>query len=496
MDFTLLHIVALSLVVIYAFDRFDSPSNKQDHSQLSWKKYSTTSTKYYTGLVLYIVVYILFYYILIVVGKEPLAKVIDPSLQKLPIELFSALILTVLLPSIRGIKEFDGFIKGKIYSLVNIPSEVKYMAKRIESAELVITNHEQDNIVKAFTENGMNKDSLNKLLDDNIIDKVMKAEFLIRQLARCLTEKSYKDFSMHYSANFKRLRESHDDVLLLVETYVNSSAAIRQDKSILKKLNKDTDKTLEDIYNLIGMAVISRVTTDKGRIARLSEIGIQINSEDRRFSWDMVAMIFMGIFILYFLKYTFETRVSDSKSNLTLSAQIALAYCLAVFWAVYPKTKKWEVAKQVSSSRNYSYYLLASVLTFVSYGVIRFLAGLSGAEDVSEYFSGAFLTYMPYQIPSTMTALFLCFMLESKITSKVRYFDLVLGSIALPTFMFVAKFIISSNTGKAFNFDNNDIIVSALAGMLIYYNVPYWYSRAQSSGPVADTSVTSVAAET
>ena len=116
MDFTLLHIVGLSLVLIYAFDRFDSPSHKQKHSQLSWKKYSTTSTKYYTGLILYIIVYALFYHILIIVGKDPLSSIADANLQKLPIELFSALILTVLMPSIKGIKEFDTFIKEKIYS--------------------------------------------------------------------------------------------------------------------------------------------------------------------------------------------------------------------------------------------------------------------------------------------------------------------------------------------------------------------------------------------
>lgn len=481
MEFTMLHVVGLSLVLIYAFDRFDSPSHKQDRSQLSWKKYSTTSTKYYTGLVLYIVVYALFYHILIVVGKEPLANITNENIQKLPAELLSALILTVLLPSIKGIKEFDTFIKAKIYSLVNIPSEVKFMAHRIESAELNINSDDHDAIINKFVEHGMKKDSLLKRLDDKIVEKAIKAEFLITQLANCLSKRSYKDFSMHYSANVDRLNEQHEDVLLLIETYVNSSTAIRQDKSILKKLNKDTDQVLKDIYNLISMAVISRFTSDQGRIDRLKEIGIKIESQDSRFSWDMVAMIFMGIFILYFLKYTFEVRQSENKSNLALSAQIALAYCIAVFWAVYPKTQNWGLAKQEDSHRNYSYYLFVSLLTFVTYALVRIGIDFSSGRPLAEYLSGSFITYMPYQIPSTMTALFLCFMLESKITSKVRYFDLALGAVALPTFMFVAKFIISSNTARPLAIDAHDIVVSALAGALIYYNVPYWYSRARSS---------------
>lgn len=481
MEFTFLHLVGLFLVFIFALDRFDSPSHKQGQSQLSWKKYSTTSSKYYTGLILYIVVYFIFYHVIILVGKEPLSKLIDQNLQELPIELISALILTVLLPSVKGIKEFDTLIKNKIYQLVNIPFEVQYMANRIEASKVKITENEHNAIIDKFIDHGMNKKSLNKLLDDKIISKSIKAEFLISQLATCLNKKSYKDFSIHYSANVERLNDQHEDVLLLIATYVNSSASIRQDKSILKKLNKDTDQVLKDIYNLISMAVISRFTSDKGRIERLSELGIKIENKDKRFSWDMVAMIFMGIFILYFLKYTFEARNSEFKSNLTLSAQIAIAYCIAVFWAVYPKTKNWGIAKQENSHRNYSYYLLAGLLTFVTYAAVRVLFELASDNDMSQYLSKPFLTYMPYQIPSAMTALLLCFMLETKTTKNIRYIDLVVGAAALPAFLFLAKFIISTNTGRPLSIDTHDIMVSTLAGTLIFYNVPYWYSRAKRS---------------
>lgn len=471
-----LYLIGLLLVIIFAVDRFGMAGNNDNTPK--WNKYSTTASKYYSGLLLYIVTYVGFYHVLMIPDISGLVAGWDDSLQNLPRELISAMALTVLLPSIKGIKEYDVFIKNKIYDLVNIPREVQYMASRLANAEVIINDESMTKVIDVMVARGADEKKLKSLLSDEMVASYIKAEYLLQNMHECLMKREYKDFYQRYESDLNHLRSELNDIHLLIEAYINGSVeGIRRDKTILKKMNKDIGQLLNNIYKLISMAVISRLASDSGRMRRLAEIGFVLQDEDTRFNWDMVAMIFMGIIILYVLKYyVFES--SDGSFKLLLSVQIAFGYCCAVFWAAYPK-QRWNFARKRGEFRNYSFYLMAAVLTWASYSIVRILFAMGRGSGFEEYVSGRFLETTAYQIPSAVAAILLCYLMETSAQKGNRIVDALIGAVSMAGMNLLVSHMLDKQS------DWYDLAISAMVGLLIFHTVPHWFRRAGEQQSVA-----------
>jgi hypothetical protein len=118
------------LIFIYASERFNTPPSTRS---------STTALRYYSAMLVYLLVYLLAYYFL---SKYPLLLNFliienDPELRKISentsTSILVALILALLVPKVPTISELDVRLRRFLHRLALIPYEVIRMSKDIQT---------------------------------------------------------------------------------------------------------------------------------------------------------------------------------------------------------------------------------------------------------------------------------------------------------------------------------------------------------------------------
>lgn len=452
------YLIGLSAVLLFSWDRFNTPVENRS---------STTTSKYFTGFMMYLVTYITFYHALFLLPEfEDVFSQVNPDIVKLPKELASALILTVLLPSIPYIKEYDAVIKRKICYLVNIPHEVLYLAKSMKRSHIAMDEDTLTLVKSGLAEKGFNVEKLFSAGEDLIINNWVKISFLKEKMSHCTDCKEYRGFVDRFGDELKAVIERYDDLTPLVLAYTHASdESLEKDRQIYVKVEKDSGSLLDDMYLLIGRASFSRLNILENKSRILENFGIEINKPTTVLSWDMIAMIFITIFILYGFKYAMEDGGPEAFNTIYLILQIAISYCIAVYWSIYPKLY-WELAeRKQDEDRKFRYYLVAVFLTIVCVALVRLLILALQGLDIEEFF----VKYAAWQIPSASLTLLLCFLLDSHSARVNRWVEGLVGAV----YLCVAYGLTLKILGKVH--PPVDYIYPFIIGFMVCASVPYWF---------------------
>ena len=456
--------LGLIVVILYSIDRFNTPESN---------RLSTTSSKYYTGLMMYLSAYIFLYHVfLLLPDLEAQVNKLFPDITWLPKELVAALLLTILLPAIPYVKGMDSSIKNKIYDLVNIPQEVYVLVKKLRSSSYKNTEEELNATHDELVSYGFNKENMDKSVDDLLVSTWLKVTMFKNKIKDCKDCGEYKLFNRLYKNNCEQILEKYDELMPLVLAYVNSSHdGPMKDADMSKKLHKIVNSYLDEIYKLMARAVFSKSTVLGKSNKMLEDLGFVINEKDIRLSWDMLSLIFMSVFILFSMKFVLDDSRSASSAFL-LAFQIAISYCIAVFWAVYPKMYWPFAVRGTDGARKYSYYLIAVLLTILFVLIVRVLVQAIKYDDLALIYSNI-VKYAPWQIPSASLTLLLCYLLDNKSVLINRWFEGILGAIFMCFALAYATYVID------IGFTPFDYIFPFLTGLIIFSYVPHWYRRSQ-----------------
>lgn len=468
------YFLGLFLVFLYSIDRFNTPSTN---------KLSTTLSKYYTGMAMYLVVYFFIYHALIAFGNlDLLVKNINPDIAKLPKEIISAMIVTVLLPVVPYIKEFDKLLKSKIYIMVNIPTEVSYLARQLKKYELFKSDEELSLAAKdLLVAEGFDQDKLAALINDKLIRSWNLATVLKDKIASCIDPAEYSTFMDAYAAKIDELDEKYKEILPYICSYVKGGAgSIAKQADVISSVEKSLSALLEEYYLLIAKAMLSKFNMPGKKAKLLTAMGfVDVKHDDVRMNWDIMSMIFISIVLIYFGKYALEGGgLSEHKFKVILI--IAVGYCTAVFWAIYPKVY-WPLAeRQPGEPRRYTYYLVAMMLTAVMVLAFRFVVGAVGGRELDVILE-SLAKYSYWQIPSTVMVLQLAFFLDCRKTLVNRWVEGVIGGSVNCLSYFVATEQMGKVPGEI------DFIPPFVIGMLVCSTVPHWYRRALANKTAAES---------
>jgi hypothetical protein len=194
----------------------------------------------------------------------------------------------------------------------------------------------------------------------------------------------------------------------------------------------------------------------------------------------MISLIFMTVFIVYATKFFLD----DDKDNpwaFLLALQIAISYCIAVFWALYPKMYWAFASRQKEGTRRFSYYLVSTLITIGCVFIIRVLVLGVKTGGITHIF-GSLMTYMPWQIPSAALVLLLCYFLDSRTVLISRWFEGVVGAVVMCMAFAMASHLVNNPTILY------DYSFPFLVGFMVFSYVPYWYrnsiSQADETEPV------------
>lgn len=459
-DINLYYVLGLFVVVLYATERFNTPETN---------RLSTTSSKYYTGLVMYISVYSFLYHALFLLpGLDEQVHTYFPDVVWLPKELVSALLLTIFLPSMPYIKSYDKLIKDKIYYLVNIPQEVMKLSRKLANSSFEAPEDILKSSYAELIEYGFDENKMDILSEDFLTNKWIKATVFKNKIKNCIDSGCYESFRRVFIKDFERIQEKYNELRPLMLAYVNSNdGSLLKDGDIAGKIDKTMHSLFDDVYQLIASAVLSKSTVPGSEKKIIEQIGFTYKKPGPGISWDMISLIFISVFILFIIKFVVIRDMPNDKAFL-IAFQISISYCVAVFWALYPKLY-WGFSQSSSeNSRLYLYYLMSAVLTFLTVLIVR---ALIISLTHSDYQSGydQFIKTMPWQIPSSALALVLCFFLDTKLVLINRWAEGLLGAIIMClTYAFTMEVIEKIPAYYDFAF-------AALLGVLVFSYVPHWY---------------------
>ncbi|MBT8294074.1 MAG: hypothetical protein KJN70_12425, partial [Eudoraea sp.] len=399
-------------VVIFAADRFHTPYIN---------RYSTTASNFYTGAFLYSISYLGMYFLLClypeVINGITAGQFNNSEFSKLPKELVAALALTVLLPNTPGIKGFDQKFKEKIFKLINVPKEVRLIKGQLKDSRFRVPENQRDEVSRVLIKKGFDAKDIEFEDENNIGFKITKISYLIIAIKKWRLGDKYKKFSLDFTGKIDALIKTYEQQcpvylgmtnVMEIDVSVVKETEARKIQNIVENNKNSCDEfsslVLDEIYELLARALFSKWNNEKTRCEELKAVGFQMKSQPGYFSWDVMAGLFLAIFIIYFFRFTF----SEIKVNaVLLTLLISLAYCTAAFWATYLKLN-WDFAKRKDGQgRRYFYYLVAMACTFGTVAVFRI--GVYGIEhQTMTEITDRFINHMPWQILSTGMALMLC----------------------------------------------------------------------------------------
>ena len=453
------YILGLIVVLLYSSDRFNTPETN---------RLSTTSSKYYTGMVMYLSAYIFFYHVLLLLPElDGYVQSVNPNIAWLPKELVAALVLTILLPALPYVKNFDLSVKTKICNLVNIPYEVSVLVKLLKNSTYKHSDREFETAYDELVGYGFSRNQMDALADDVLLNSWLKITMFKNRLKDCNHSQGYQLFSRIFSSECQRLQDKYDELKSFVLAYVNSSQnGPMKGTEMAREIEKVTHSYLGEIYELIARAVFSRSSVLKNRKKLLEDFGFVIDEPDAQLSWDMISMVFLAVFVLFFAKFILLDR--ETLFALVLALQIAIFYCIAVFWAVYPKLYWSFASREKGGTRRYSYYLLSTLLTITCVFLVRALVQAVQGADIQTLYT-QLMEYMAWQIPSASLVLILSYFLDSRTSLINRWVEGVVGGLLMCIAFAYTVFALDRPLVPV------DFIFPFAIGVLVFSYVPHWY---------------------
>jgi hypothetical protein len=145
-------------------------------------------------------------------------------------------------------------------------------------------------------------------------------------------------------------------------------------------LVRDVEALLKSVYEAISHAVLLCELTHRARVRQLIKLGFHLDPEPaRRLTLNELLGLFTGLTVVFTFAFVAMRRVGQPSSPLGLNVLVmslmtATIYCVAVWCAIYPKSR-WSLArKRPEGGRPWGWYLVsgataAAGAALISYGV-------------------------------------------------------------------------------------------------------------------------------
>ena len=335
------------IVLIYAYNRFESPSSMRP---------TTTFARYWVALCCYIGSMLMLFVLLggaFSDSSGPLALLtyggtIPEEAEKLAGPLYSALILTALLPHFPVLKNVDEWVKQEFQRIGNIPFEVRQLSARLQHEPLTVDLRRYSRLKEQLRDKGVDaawssqKPDTPRVLWGRIaaLRLIVGTWSQLDGYVRYLDE--HREMLAEIDEEYSALELALKDTRMLAELRKSSDAPashVRQVKRDLAALNKD-------LCDFVAGGVLQCEWSQSDRTARLKEMGF-VNVEDlpRPLGANEIVLVAalvliivngMGVIYSFFADVESPNR-PDLKEMFRISVMVSLIYAAAVVIALYPK---------------------------------------------------------------------------------------------------------------------------------------------------------------
>jgi hypothetical protein len=533
--------IALSAIVIlvFAVERFSIPPSDPKAGIVIYRisRSTTTAASYYPAVSLYGAI-ALGVFAFLLLSPPALNRLLATSSAIVEVPLWAresppllvALILTVLLPKIPILAGIDEWFRIRLQRMAAIPHEVRRLTAELRRAPFRVKTEHQRELTEAMVDKGF--EAADVRFEEGSTPHYLwtKLAMLMRELDSWEADARFTSYVLTYPNEFNALKLRYDSLL----------PRARRCFSLLRDLATDTETAknggavyayrddfvheveglLNHVHEAISNAVLLCEFTQRARVSQLIKLGFSLEPwQPRRLTLNELLGLFTGLTVVYAFGFVVMRHLSQPGELLdphlfVLAILIAAIYCLAVWCAIYPKSR-WSCARRHSENgRPWGWYLLSGVAAATAGTLVSVMNQLVTQRfDVVKAWEG-YWQLSPWAIMTFATAYGLAFFTDDEpqdgymgllAAGRLRWIEAIGMTIVLATTAWFVHSLLVSMHGTALALHRADPSVQVLPvrglrdielltviiGFAIGFLVPTWYrstpSEPQSAGQVAIT---------
>jgi hypothetical protein len=408
-------------VVVYAVERFSRPAGNlgSDGGGCQWSRATTTAMAYYAAASLYCAVALGVYHALVLLPTPKLLAglmAFTPEGAKLIASgekheaILVASLVTVLLPKVPLLSAVDEWVRRYLQEMAAIPHEVRRLAAELRRAPYRVTDQaERRELTAALHERGF--DARDVVFDslDTPQARWTKLSALMARIDGWEADPGFRAYALAFPGEIAAFRRRYAELVpraLRFFALLHSQAADAEASAVLVALRDELADQMDDLlrmlYDAASRAVLLCELTHRTRVRRLVQLGFQVDPDPpRSLNLNQLMALFGGLTIGLLLVITavggLETK--GIVKSAWQAIRIALVYCLAIWCAIYPKSR-WSVARpDPETGRPWASYAASSLAAGLIWAVVslgnRLLQGKSLEEAWTRLQAGSPRILMP-----------------------------------------------------------------------------------------------------
>ena len=508
MDANIEILFGIVLITIFAFERFNTPSNVRA---------STTAGRYYLSIFLYLLIYLVTFLVFTnypgavqslrnmvsaseIDIQQMLGGLFDPT-RSTPI--FVALVLSLLVPKLPIVTRLDERLRKFLHKLALIPYEAIRRSHDLQSMQLSIPQEDRAAVIKELLPLGFDQAEIDFDSEDQLFRDSLKIVHLLLCIRGWDRQAQFLEFMQTRRDQLNRLEDHFDRYLAMIKNLIELERQIEQNPEIdaLRetqanfRINMQVEykAMLSDICDFVSHAILAccltsgnmtRITTELGFIEdrrKKSRLGRTVNQSLTLFS--LLLLFVLTSFILLI-----GTR-GDLERVLLIGTMIVSIYSAALVCALAPK-QAWGLFKPQEDYYPVAGYLLSGLMAMACSLVISlFFKTLIFAkeEEISGLVAPLTLAWedfstvsYPWILLSLVTAISTAFLADWKVLDggtdlKRRALDAVVqATVLVIVSMIVYLWLIDIRFTRVPSIGALAINSGGI-GLLIGFFVPSWY---------------------
>jgi hypothetical protein len=391
------------VVVVFAVDRFQTPPSDPRTALVTYRisRSTTTAASYYTAVSLYGAI-ALGVFAFLLFSPRALDRLLASAPAGMPVSipawarespsLVVVLILTVLLPKIPVLSGMDEWIRRRLQRMAAIPHEVRRLSAQLRRAPFRADGARRDEVRRALEAKDF--DPTDVRFEEGSAPHYLwaKLSLLMRELDGWDADPKLIGYVLTYPNEFNSLRQRYERLLLRARRCFGLLRDLATDPEHARKggavyayrddFTQEVEVLLRDVYEAISNAVLLCELTHGARVRQLIRLGFDLDpGPPRRLTLNELLGLFTGVTVVCAFGFVVSRRLGEpglrlDPSLFVLALVIAAVYCIAVWCAIYPKTR-WVVARRrPEHGRPWGWYLLSGLMATAAGALVGYAAQL------------------------------------------------------------------------------------------------------------------------
>jgi len=496
------------LITIYAYERFNTPSNVRS---------STTASRYMVSVFLYILIYLITFKIFTsypelvkslktALGTHEPASIAGATTSDYSTTIFVAMVFSLLVPKIPFISQLDAKLRVFLHKLASIPFEAIRLSKEIQDMEFVIPESHWPKVEDKLQTLGINEQEIKQESSDSLVNKSINILSLMLMLEEWKKDSRFSSFLHENATKLAQLDDHYSRFQTILTNYIsmNNKIADHNADQILQEalekynstLQQEKNSLLSEICDLISHGLLTCCLTLGNRKKILSELGFQEPVENTSYisrTINQTLVLFSLLLILVLLTFIlFKPEQENIEQLLIRVIMIVSIYCAAVVCALFPK-QIWPLFKYTEQS---SYpalgYLLSGLMAAASsitisltfktllYSLNKDIHGFSAPVSIA--WSSFTNSSYPWTLMSFVSAILIAFLADWKLNKSRnatirRVVDAFIQSVIMMLTVTLVHWWLTDIAAEHIPPYEKLLIMSAVIGTVIGFIVPEWYRQ-------------------